>query len=291
MKTAVVALDLSSSDDKILSYLKDNLEYFGIQKVYFAHILPEKLDMYPVTTGLWEPWTSDAMNSILGELNKKVNRYFKPEKGKVEFHISKGDPLAELISLAETSKANLAVIGQKSGVKNHGVLAKNFVRNVNCNGLIVPEDRPDEITHIMVPVDFSGYSSNSLKTAINIAKKAETAIRITALHVYEMPALGYYKLSMTERKFRTAIKTNIENSLKKYVESQLGDDASKVQIKVISRGVPGISSYLTEYALATNIDFIVMGAKGHSKIKLLLMGSVAEGMLSSNKFLPTLIVR
>lgn len=46
-----------------------------------------------------------------------------------------------------------------------------------------------------------------------------------------------------------------------------------------------------EYALATNIDFIIMGAKGHSKIKLLMMGSVAEGMLSSNKFLPTLIIR
>jgi len=291
MKRAVVALDLTSSDDKIISYLRDNIQFLGIEKIHFAHILPEKLNMYPVTSGLWEPWTADAMNSVLEELRRKIEPYFKPEKGKIEFHISKGDPLEELLAVAEGNSADLVVIGQKSGVKKHGVLAKNFVRNVSCKGLIIPEDRPDEINHILVPVDFSPFSSKSLKIAIDLSKRSERMISITALHVYEMPALGYYKLSMTEKKFRNAIKSNIENSLIKYIESQLGEDAARIQVKAISRGVPGISSYLTEYAMAANVDFVIMGAKGHSKIKLLMMGSVAEGMLNSNQFLPTLIIR
>ncbi len=291
MKKAVVALDLTSSDDKVLAYLKENNQILGIDSIHFAHVLPEKLDMYPVTTGLWEPWTADSMNSVLEELKRKVEPYFTPKKGKVEFHLSKGDPLAELVSVAESVSADLVVIGQKAGVKKHGVLAKNFIRSVKCNGLVIPEDRPDEISHIMVPVDFSSYSANSLKRAVELLKKTNGSAVITALHVYETPALGYYKLSMTEKKFRNAIRSNIENSLKKFIESKIGDDAEKVNIKVIARGVPSVSAYLTEYALATDVDFIVMGAKGHSKIKLLMIGSVAEGMLSANKFLPTLIIR
>ncbi len=291
MKNSVIALDLSPSDNKILSYLADNRTALGLEKIHFVHILPEKLSSYPGVEGLWEPWSKEDMNLVFKRLREQVGQYFQLDKDKIEFHISKGDPLSELLDCAESVDADLVAIGQKSGVKKHGVMAKNFIRNVKCAGLVIPEDRPDDLSHILVPVDFSPYAGKSLKEAVNRAKKSDKPIKITALHVYELPALGFYKLSLTERKFGKTIKANILDSLQKFIQSQVPEDAGMIDVKAVSRGVPGVANYISEYAFNINADFIIMGAKGHSKIKLLLMGSVAEAILSSNTFIPTLIVR
>jgi nucleotide-binding universal stress UspA family protein len=291
MNRAVVAIDLSPSDDRMLSYLEEQRKFMGIHKFHFVHVLPEKLTSYPLTTGLWEPWSSDTMDEILGELKKRVSAILRVDKKDMEFHLTKGDPLSELLDFSRDLSADLVVIGQKSGVKKHGVLAKNFIRNVECYGLVIPENRPDKLSHILVPVDFSPHSARALKEAVKLRKASDSKVKITALHVYELPALGYYKLSMTEKKFSNTIKTNIEDSLKKFIQSQVPKAAGEISRKAISRGVPGIASYISEYALAIDADFIIMGAKGHSKIKLLLMGSVTEGILSSDSVLPTLITR
>lgn len=285
-------MDLSPSDDRMLSYLAENRDFLSIQKFHFVHVSPEKLTSYPLTTGLWEPWSSDTMDEILKELKKRVGAFLKVDKKDIEFHLTKGDPLSELLDFSKNISADLVVIGQKSGVEKHGVLAKNFIRNVECYGLVIPESRPDKLSHILVPIDFSPHSSRALKEAVKLRDaSSDSKVKITTLHVYELPALGYYKLSMTEKKFSNTIKTNIEDSLKKFIKSQVPGAAGEISIKAISRGVPGIANYISEYALAIDADFIIMGAKGHSKINLLLMGSVTEGILSSDSALPTLIIR
>ncbi len=289
MRRTVVAIDLSAVDEKLLTYLKAHRERLGIGPIAFVHVLPEKFHIYP-DDKIWSPLNPKAMEDILDNIKKSVGRFFDPKDKNTEFQLCKGDPLSELVDYAHSWEADLVVIGQKSGVKKHGILAKNLVRNVKCNGLVVPDDRPDDLSHILVPIDFSRYSAKSLKQALELRGENE-AVKITALHVYELPAMGYYKLSMTERKFRDGIRENIEDSLRKFVQSQIGDNTDNIQIKAISRGVPGVSNYLTEYALASNVDFIIMGAKGHSKIKLMLMGSVTEGVLATGNFFPTLIVK
>ena len=55
--------------------------------------------------------------------------------------------------------------------------------------------------------------------------------------------------------------------------------------------MPWIPHYIKEYAEENEVDFIVMGAKGHSKVELLLLGSVTEKLLSINNSIPTLIVK
>jgi nucleotide-binding universal stress UspA family protein len=290
MRRAVIAIDLSPTDNQLLSYLKSHKDRLGIGPMSFVHVLPEKFHIYPDDEQIWAPLNTEAMDDILESVRESVGKYFDLKDPNIQFHLSKGDPLTELVEHAESVEADLVIIGQKSGVKKHGVLAKNLVRSVKSNGLVIPDDRPDILSHILVPIDFSPFSAKSLKRALEL-RGGDAGVKITALHIYEMPALGYYKLSMTERKFRDTIKDNIEGSLRKFVQSQVGDEAEDLIIKAISRGVPGVSNYLTEYALASNVDFIVMGAKGHSKIKLMLMGSVTEGVLASGSFFPTLIVK
>ena len=46
-----------------------------------------------------------------------------------------------------------------------------------------------------------------------------------------------------------------------------------------------------DYAYDKKADLIVMGAKGHSQVELLLMGSVTEKVLAVNESIPTLVVK
>ena len=53
----------------------------------------------------------------------------------------------------------------------------------------------------------------------------------------------------------------------------------------------GIVHGIMEYAEAHEMDLIVIGAIGHSKIKLLTVGSTAEKMMLSNQSAPLLVVK
>lgn len=54
---------------------------------------------------------------------------------------------------------------------------------------------------------------------------------------------------------------------------------------------PGISKYILEFGRKEKVDFIIMGAKGHSKVENLLMGSVTEKLLTINDSIPTLVIK
>jgi nucleotide-binding universal stress UspA family protein len=48
---------------------------------------------------------------------------------------------------------------------------------------------------------------------------------------------------------------------------------------------------LVEYAEKNKYDLIIMGSKGHSKLALLLMGSMTEKVVSQTESVPVLIVK
>ena len=60
---------------------------------------------------------------------------------------------------------------------------------------------------------------------------------------------------------------------------------------MICREGAGIAQYIMDYATSEEAGLIVMGAKGHSQVELLLMGSVTEKLLAINESIPTLVVK
>ena len=59
------------------------------------------------------------------------------------------------------------------------------------------------------------------------------------------------------------------------------------RLTVIPRPHPDTFDWLR----AQGVDLVVMGAKGHSKVELLLLGSVTEHFLGINSRVPTLVVK
>ena len=135
---------------------------------------------------------------------------------------------------------------------------------------------------ILVTVDGSRNSAKASKVAIEIAKKFDG--KITLIHVYSVTAckhagMRFDKCVQALRKAGAGILVNREKKVKA--------EGVKVE-KMLMEGhiVEGIikTSREGEY------DLIVMGARGLSRIKELLLGSVSTGVTRHARC-PVLVVK
>ena len=128
---------------------------------------------------------------------------------------------------------------------------------------------------ILVPTDFSVYSDNALKQALDIAKQNKA--KIFLLHVVDdgirQCAVDY---CLDEQAFQSIIKESIKNAQDKlHQEAQkiAGSDNVEISYEAI-RGVP-YEEILKEQE-AKNIDLIVIASHGKTGILKNLMGSVVD---------------
>ena len=76
-----------------------------------------------------------------------------------------------------------------------------------------------------------------------------------------------------------------------FIATHLSEGEDNIEQQLVEKDRPGIAHYVMDYAKEQDVDFIVMGARGHSKVELLLLGSVTESVLAGNKHIPTLVVK
>jgi nucleotide-binding universal stress UspA family protein len=135
---------------------------------------------------------------------------------------------------------------------------------------------------ILVPLDGSEHSLHALEKAVQIAKKFDG--KITLIHIYSVSSLA-----VTPSQVYTYVQ-----EIRKYAESILEDgkkrgNAEGVQIeKLLTEGHP--VEEILKTAREGNFNLIVIGARGLSKIKEILLGSVSDGV-TRHAPCPVLIVK
>ena len=147
---------------------------------------------------------------------------------------------------------------------------------------------------ILVPVDGSINSMKAIDYAVNLAEKYKS--EIIALHVlYSQSGFAFHKETVAG-----TITSNSLNDLnleakqeaeKWFKEINKRAEKMNVQIKteVVFTVISIVEGILT-HAEKENIDLIIIGSKGKSGWKKLIVGSVASG-ISTYAHCPILIVR
>jgi len=151
---------------------------------------------------------------------------------------------------------------------------------------------------ILVPLDGSEHSSRALEIAIQIAKKFDG--KITLVHVYAvgvrpivmsepttltppsipiMASADFSKVVEAARKAGNTILANGENKVK----------AEGVQTETLLKEGHTVQEVL-ETAKDGKFNLIVMGARGVSKIREILLGSVSDGVIR-NAPCPVLVTK
>ena len=294
IKQALVALELGETDAPILDYFNFLSQNMVIESAYFMHALPYFEDHTSVFVDDSKTVMGDVKlnEEIIDELEKEVKAAVLKEKEIfVEYELKEGDPLEELLSSAEDMKADLLIIGQNESASDHGILAKNLARKTTANALIIPKEAAPTIKSILVPIDFSKNSIRSLQTAVRLNKALKEKAEIICLNIYSLPNMSYYATDRPFSQFKKMIENHIQDAFDVFLSTHIPDEKNDVTIALYEKNMPGTAQYIMEYAKANQNDLVVMGAKGHTKVELLLMGSVTESFLQLNKSIPTLIVK
>ncbi len=127
------------------------------------------------------------------------------------------------------------------------------------------------IRKILCPIDFSQHAELVVEWAIHLAQEHDSEVLL--LHAYHLP-VEFQQLegAYLPADFWDSVKQEAERSLAIYAERAR---TSSVSVREIVReGYP--ASVIQEEAREENADMIVMGSRGLSGLKHLLLGSIAE---------------
>jgi nucleotide-binding universal stress UspA family protein len=137
---------------------------------------------------------------------------------------------------------------------------------------------------LLVPIDGSEPSFHAARVAINIANKFNSEIIV--LFVVVSPSKSEYAnlTGLVTPKQIDMIIENAKKESKKWfnrIEDIVREMNSniKVSTKVILTGI-AVYGEIIQYAQEENIDLIVIGTRGRSGIKKLLLGSTASGVVT-----------
>jgi nucleotide-binding universal stress UspA family protein len=146
------------------------------------------------------------------------------------------------------------------------------------------------IRKILVAVDGSDPSFNASTYAIDLAKRNDA--ELIALHVIH-PIYSQYETALSPRPARLEEVTKKEMEEGKQHVDKVKQKATEKNVSVKTDVISGITSVvkdIVEYAEKEKIDMIVIGSRGMTGFKKLLLGSVASGVVTYSHC-PVLVVK
>ncbi|CAM1366083.1 Nucleotide-binding universal stress protein, UspA family [Tenacibaculum sediminilitoris] len=137
---------------------------------------------------------------------------------------------------------------------------------------------------IIVPLDFSKYSENALKTAAFLAKDSD--IEILAVHMLE---LSNAVISQSQSAVQKEMIFYLKLAEKRFTDFLQKDYLSDVKVTPIIKHFK-IFSELDELAREEGADLIIMGSKGVEGVKEMLVGSNTEKVIRYAN-VPVLVIK
>ena len=128
-----------------------------------------------------------------------------------------------------------------------------------------------DVRLILVPIDFSPSAEAVLAWAAHLAE--EHGSRVVLLHVYHLPVeFKQLEGAYLPPDFWSTVKSEAEQTLSRYADELR---SRKVEVEAVVReGYP--ASVIVDEAGSRGADLIVIGTRGLSGLKHLLLGSIAE---------------
>lgn len=294
VRHALAGLDFDEASENLLKYLSLFCSKIPTEAIYFLHAIPRQnlFNIFVDEDLASADHVKGIDRELVNQLKSIVSNNFSPTgKIKVKTEIVQGDPLQELLETADKIESDLVVIGQNTSQNRHGILGKNFARQIWGNALIVPDKSKMSLRRILVPVDFSTNSAEALRAAISISKNLEKKAAVSVLHNYQLPP-NFSAYRYNHERVMEMLREDRESTLKAFINDHVAEeDRSLVKPFLLGGLRTSVGKSIQSFAEKRRYDLIVMGAKGHSKVALLLLGSVTEKVISLTKRTPVLIVR
>ena len=141
--------------------------------------------------------------------------------------------------------------------------------------------------HILVPLDGSRTAALALSRAAQLAKAFNSKVTLaTVVDTYAFAHAGA-ELAIGHREYIAAANANADQMLAGY-QAELAKDGVSAETRRVDVHAP--HEGIIEAAASVGADLIVMGSHGRHGMQKLLLGSVAQRVLSHTT-LPVFVIR
>jgi len=205
-------------------------------------------------------WYRQKGEKVIEEATALFKRESIPVERKI---VEQPDPAKAIIKEAKKGNYDLIVIGYSGEEEQEphlGSVAEKVSRHAPTSVLIARGKR--KISKILVPIDGSEGAEKALQYAVLLAKKADA--EITLLYVQD---LDLFKL-----------KPEMAKDIGTRILSKAADQVKGVELdRRLESGDP--AKMIIQTAKKGDYHLIIMGSKGQSVIRRLLIGSVSDHII------------
>lgn len=199
----------------------------------------------------------------------------------VSEHLEVGRPAHTIAEAADTLAADLILVGTRghTGFRHLllGSVAEEVVRTARRPVLTVHpgDDQPLEpVKSILFPTDFSEASDQALSVALRLLVGSNDT-KIYLLHTYHLSPTIVPMIGFAGGAAPIYVDNARDLAMRATIPSADRLRARGLNVEVlVERG--DTAELVTELAASKNVGLIVMGTRGHSKLRQLLLGSTAE---------------
>jgi nucleotide-binding universal stress UspA family protein len=286
IKKLMVAVDMTGHDKTLIEYSlfignlikADVINFVHVQETVDEKDLAERMGLQFVST--------DDFNAYIEGVFKEIDH--KPEGIEIRKFLLTGASLHELLRFARDEDIDMVVLGEKCNYEGSGILSYRFSRKSPCSVLFVPRDVSYQIKKVLIPTDFSEYSAMAFDEA-NYFVKEFTDIHLIAQHVYHVP-VGYYKTGKSYEEFSEIMKKNSMKMFDDFIEKYELQSLNLEAVYSLSDD-HNPSLKINEVAMQKDVGLIIIGAKGHTRASVILLGSTTEKLLKLNCKTPLMILK
>ncbi len=260
------------------------------QVVLFHAVSPPLKALYPETfVGVVNPATLEEIEKeLIKTAREKMEGLRDFLSGlDVDLKVEVGDPREKILEIEEKEGIDLVIMGSHSKTLIEKVLVGSTAQKVVRYGtkpvLVVKGKDPNLSGKVLIAYDLSEVSLKALKFGLKLLKPFLPQVYL--LHVDQK-----IELSMVED-----LRERLEEDLKKERERHLKEVLSQIQEEgfkgelLLEKGVSP-AQVIVDKAKETGADLIVMGSRGLSGLKRVLLGSTSSEVIDRSP-IPILIFK
>ena len=286
LKTILVAVDFSTGSHAALEQASRIARLQGAQ-LHVLHVV----DASAVATladsreSSYESQARTATEGARTALNAWLAQSEMPAH--VEGTIAIGTPLHEILEHVRSLKADLLVAGiagTGQTVAGAGSVSGKLARKSPSRVLLVRSNHPHAFKKVVACLDFSDTAKEVLASARRIAVKDSASVDF--LHVwqeplivspYEDPLVGIGHPTVV---FIPAERQSFIEGLRRELHEFVRETAQGIQSTEVLRESINYGNGIVEHAEEAKADLIIVGSKGRTNLRYVLMGSTAERLLT-----------
>lgn len=226
-----------------------------------------------VPAGTWDAVREGAITA-LEELRARIAGGGIDASAEVSDHL----PGTAIEEVAKSCGAELIVMGThgRTGVSHAllGSVAERTLRTSECPVMAVKESQGGPIAKILIATDFSDHAERAVDAGADWAKKLGAELHVA--HAFDLPITVITP-------YEVAIPDSLLHEARKEARRKLDATAERlsgrgVQATAHLLEVPAAPA-LADCARDVGADLLVLGTRGNTGLKHLLLGSVAERTL------------